>query len=625
MAKKKFNEEFTKVYENPSLLTKFDVEEKAHIEVDPVYGDAILQAKKVRDKMKDDFKEQDKAAEEFVKDYELKEKPELPKDLDNKEALKDMKLAESMLTEADLERIEEDYLDEPTPEDSLKDKVADYLEEKIMGFITDQLPAMQLAADIPEYDPEYCSAEPTSNTNRAMLKVEFLVEKVARTLLNVYFSDFLRYEPKLLEGFGLSKSYIDLDGCIAGRGEEITAKALSDMFEKDKNDDPVLGAYDSFYTWMQDNVENGYLQPVGPAVYFPIKIKTDDGRVFGESVELTEASIEDMIGAFEAKIDELEGTNESLSEDVSLDDLYKKYDEVTAKLETNESLEESVSLKEDYSNFLGKPLKDFLKTLPSNEKVNIDYSETSHSGASGIMGRVSEVPWDVADRLIKDIQLGDENYYKFKILTEDKKKDLNEARKASKISYNDDEDEIHRYKVVAADPDSKELFVKDVKGLGKVDKVLAELTDEKLNSMGASQVYVTRDDNKEVYLKFGNEDGTWDVIQDDRDMEKPAEERDTTFNHIMADLSAESDYFVGHLRRMSRKGEGYVGFESDEIGFNEDEEVIHLKSQSDKPINWAKKVAEFYGYKTSEVTIGQNNYKFIDIFVPGIVDETKLA
>ena len=569
MAQKNFNEEFTKIYENPSLLTKFDVEEKAHIEIDPVLGDAMLQAKKVREKMKDDFAEQDKAVEEFVKDQELEEEPKLP-ELQDEKPLKDMKLVESMLTESDLEPIKEELEEQLNPNLNLEQirlNVEKYISDKLESFILDQMPAQDIALNVDGYDDDMCPEETTYESEKRFNRAMGYISKAATEL-----------------AWGLMEN-----------------------------------------AWMvppyNESLEEEY-----------------NGR-------LTEAKLSDMIAAFKDKIEDLEDVSESLeeeasqesdaeplTEDVPLDDLVDKYEEIMDKLgesvedQADAKIEESVELTEDYSNFLGKPLKDFLKTLPSNEKVNIDYSETSRSGSSGIMGRVNQVPWDVADRLIKDIQIGDENYYKFKILTEDieedKKKEMTEARKVSKFSY--DDDESHRYKIVAADADSKELFVKDVKGLGKVDKVIAELTDEKLNTMGATQLYVTRDDDKEVFLKFGNEDGSWDIIQDERDMEKPAEERDTLFNHIVADLNAESTPDQKALRLMPRKGEGYVGFENDEIGFDEDGDVFHLKSQSDKPINWAKKVAAFYGFKTSEVKIGQNNYKYIDIFAPGISKDPKL-
>lgn len=525
MEQKKFNEEFVKVYENPSLITKFDVDDKVHVELDPVYGDAILQAKKVRDQMKDDFKEQDKMVDEFISMYDIEEKPELPKDLDNKDALKDMKLVENMITEADLEPIDD----------------------------------VQLEAN-----------KQVVEENMAYKKA--LEEELDPNSIHDYIDELVPME--------------DL-GQMAYRW--MSAQELCDMLE--------ANGYDSLDEDLSSN-------------------------------RLTEAKLSDMLAAFEDKIEELEDMHESLNEDaeggdVPLADLFDKYDEIMDKVDKNESLEESVNLTEDYSNFLGRPLKDFLNTLPCDVKVNIDYTDPSRNGTTGTMGRVDQVPFDIADRLIKDIQLGDENYYKFKILTEDKKKEITEARKKSK--FLDDNDEAHRYKIVAADPDDNELFIKDVKGLGKVYSILDDLTDDKLNAMGASQLYITRDDDKELYIKANDEEGVWSVDYDVLDMEKPAEERDTVYNHIMADLNAESTPDQKALRKLSREGQGYVGFEDDEIGYDEVEGRIKLKSRSDKPIAWAKKVAEYYGYNTTEVELGSDGYKHIEIMAPDLADYDTLT
>lgn len=508
MEQKKFNEEFVKVYENPSLITKFDVDDKVHIDLDPVYGDAILQAKKVRDQMKDDFKEQDKMVDEFISMYDIEENPKLPKDLDNKDALKDMKLVESMISEDDVQMITEDL--DPN-------SIHDYIDE--------------------------------------LVPMEDLGQMAYKWM---------------------------------------SSQELCDMLE--------ANGYDS--------LEEARLS------------------VSESSNRLTEATVADMLAAFQDKIEELEDMHESLNEDaeggdVPLADLFDKYDEIMDKVDKNESLEESVNLTEDYSNFLGRPLKDFLNTLPCDVKVNIDYTDPSRNGTTGTMGRVDQVPFDIADRLIKDIQLGDENYYKFKILTEDKKKEITEARKKSK--FLDDNDETHRYKIVAADPDDNELFIKDVKGLGKVYSILNDLTDDKLNDMGASQLYITRDDDKELYIKANDEEGVWSVDYDVLDMEKPAEERDTVYNHIMADLNAESTPDQKALRNLSREGQGYVGFEDDEIGYDEVEGRIKLKSRSDKPISWAKKVAEYYGYNTTEVELGSDGYKHIEIIAPDLADYDTLT
>ena len=345
-----------------------------------------------------------------------------------------------------------------------------------------------------------------------------------------------------------------------------------------------------------------------------------------EQASLKEETVETMIDAFKDKIDELEGTNESLKEDVPLDDLYDKYEEVMDKLDADDSLEESIQdksekvdnsnfnvplqedankLTEDYSSYIGRPLKDFLDSISDKDSVILDHKEPAH-GVSGFNGRVNQIPWYVADRIVRDIQLGDGDHYKFKIITE---------------AFNDERKQNKRYKVVVADENSRPLKVKDVSGVGKVNKELEKLTNDVLADMKATQVYVTNEDNKEIYVKFVNDDGSWDIIQNDIDLENEVEDRDTLFNHIMADLSSESSYFVGDLRNMSRKGEGYVGFDDQEIGFNND--TFYLTSVNDKQINWAKKVADYYGLQTSAVK-ENNGRKYIEIYAPGISDDPKL-
>lgn len=594
MEQKKFNEEFVKVYENPSLITKFDVDDKVHVELDPVYGDAILQAKKVRDQMKDDFKEQDKMVDEFISMYDLEEKPELPKDLDNKDALKDMKLAESMITEEDVKSIKEDLT-----EDSSVKEIVDYVIKNYKKITGEKL------SDV--YNKVESEDEPMFDQR--------VIDKTASSI-----EDFLIKK-------GLEDKFDDVMYAL----DDELASSKARYFKEDLNPNMIYDYIDNYvsmqelgemsYRWLSSSELTDMLEANGYEDF------DDESLYESKSNRLTEAKLSDMLAAFEDKIEELEDMHESLNEDaeggdVPLADLFDKYDEIMDKVDKNESLEESVNLTEDYSNFLGRPLKDFLNTLPCDVKVNIDYTDPSRNGTTGTMGRVDQVPFDIADRLIKDIQLGDENYYKFKILTEDKKKEITEARKKSK--FLDDNDETHRYKIVAADPDDNELFIKDVKGLGKVYSILDDLTDDKLNDMGASQLYITRDDDKELYIKANDEEGVWSVDYDVLDMEKPAEERDTVYNHIMADLNAESTPDQKALRNLSREGQGYVGFEDDEIGYDEVEGRIKLKSRSDKPISWAKKVAEYYGYNTTEVELGSDGYKHIEIMAPDLVDEDKL-
>lgn len=581
MALKKFNEEFAKQFDN-QYLSNLDVEEKAHADLDPTYANAVIQYKKVREKIKDDFKEQDKMVDEFLKASELEENPKLP-DTENKAELKAMKLAENMLTESDLQPLTES---EPDPY-KIRAKVASVIYHRLRDQVfEDPIPAQEMALKVAGYDVDWCPEEYDDRQLNLESKIDSILGQLADIQADTYFKSELiealeesalneasistmiaAFENKIdeLEGTneslqeGFAPAYVcgEDSGGLGDPGELLTLDDLHQMYDEMKDSDPVVSEYSSFESWLEDTVNSGYLRP-----------------------------------------------------------------------NFNEALQEGAKpLTEDYANFIGKPLKDFLRTIDRGTQLNLDYSETD-DGISGMSGTCAQVPWSVADRIIKDIQLGDERYYKFKIITEAvseqaeplEEEAVTEARKPGSVS--DDED-AHRYKVVAANEDSKPLWVKDVKGVASAKKRLVELTDDKLSELGATQVYITRDDNKEVFLKFSNDDGSWDTIQDDLEMELPVEDRNTDFNAIVADLCAESTPDVKALRRMSRKGEGYVGFEDDEIGFEND--VFHLRSQSDKPISWAKKVADFYGYKTSEVKLGSGGYKFIDIYAPGISDDPKLV
>lgn len=196
---------------------------------------------------------------------------------------------------------------------------------------------------------------------------------------------------------------------------------------------------------------------------------------------------------------------------------------------------------------------------------------------------------------------------------------VKKEKNASRLTESADNN--HRYKVVAADENDETLFLKDTKGIKNAEKVLSQLTTDKIAELGATQVYITRDDDKEVYLKFINDDGSEEIIEDNIELEYPVEDRDTIFNSMQADLSAESGQFVGHLRKMSRKGKGYVGFDEYDMGFKNG--TWYLSSPSMRSIEWAKEVADFYGYKFKDTGYGNGKYH-AEIYCPGISDDPKL-
>ena len=112
--------------------------------------------------------------------------------------------------------------------------------------------------------------------------------------------------------------------------------------------------------------------------------------------------------------------------------------------EISESLNEDV----DASQFIGKPLKDFLKTIDHRTRIYIDsengysLSGGSESEVGGMSGLAHDVEWYLADKAIKDIQIPeDQRFHQYKILIEDceKKDELEESIPEKKL-YADAED-----------------------------------------------------------------------------------------------------------------------------------------------------------------------------------------
>lgn len=274
------------------------------------------------------------------------------------------------------------------------------------------------------------------------------------------------------------------------------------------------------------------------------------------------------------------------------------------------------NLTEDYSNFIGKPLKDFLFYIyrrgQNNPRVNIEY-ENDSMGMSGFSGVTSDVPFIAADKVIKDIFLGDNKYYEFKVITEG----MNEARKAGSTGGI----EGFQYFIVSADENNKHKKITKAKGVEKLLKAIAKADDKSLNDAGKTQLYAYREgenpDNP-VYFKVANDDGTWDVLVDNIENERPVEERKTLFNCVQADLISDSSPEVKRLRKVPRPSDG-IGFEPEEVGFRDDKFI--LNTVSDKSIEWAKTVADAYGLKTSDVVEKDNGRKYIQIYAPGAEKE----
>lgn len=78
----------------------------------------------------------------------------------------------------------------------------------------------------------------------------------------------------------------------------------------------------------------------------------------------------------------------------------------------------------DASAFIGKPLKDFLRTIDHRTKINISSEEGfdadgSKGNTSGMSGLAHDVSWYLADKLINDIKVPqDKRFYDYSIFIE---------------------------------------------------------------------------------------------------------------------------------------------------------------------------------------------------------------
>ena len=115
-------------------------------------------------------------------------------------------------------------------------------------------------------------------------------------------------------------------------------------------------------------------------------------------------TIRNISAGFDAVADEIEDEEDSLQESLK-----------------NKNLNEDI----DSNSFIGKPLKDFLKTIDHRTKISIEsengYDEYGGVGnVSGLGGLAHDAQWYLADKTIKDIQIPeDKRFYEYKILIED--------------------------------------------------------------------------------------------------------------------------------------------------------------------------------------------------------------
>jgi len=148
----------------------------------------------------------------------------------------------------------------------------------------------------------------------------------------------------------------------------------------------------------------------------------------------------------------------SFSED-EIDDLrangyFDLYNKEFLGEDANDFYKEEPSEDFDASEFIGRPLKDFLKTIDHRTKINISsengYDDYGGKGdISGLSGLAHDTSWYLADKKITDIKIPkDKRFYSYSIFIEglDDKKNLKEEFKiGQKVLY-----------------DGKETIIKDI-------------------------------------------------------------------------------------------------------------------------------------------------------------------
>lgn len=237
---------------------------------------------------------------------------------------------------------------------------------KLLDFITDRLEnavdnlAIVAASEVPGYDADYCSDRPNIDSKKGY---DCLRNAAA------FFSSFLvENAPKdIIESLEAN----DEDGW----GEDVRF-ALADMFD----------SVDQLSYEINHCVRGSYT------------------RV--DTVEELVDKIRSVSSGFAAVADELENQQDELQEDVN--DFYR-----------NEPTDEF-----DASAFIGKPLKDFLKTIDHRTKINISSEEGFDSNGgkgntSGMSGLAHDAGWYLADKLITDIKVPqDKRFYDYSIFIE---------------------------------------------------------------------------------------------------------------------------------------------------------------------------------------------------------------
>lgn len=213
------------------------------------------------------------------------------------------------------------------------------MKTKFNEEFVDQYKSQLLPADLEskaqvELTPEYAGMMKSSKDRLDSMKKEF--EEQDKAVKEFLKANDLEENPKLpkmenekpLKDMKLKESLkegVDLK-------EDLDPNSIHDFIDANV---PMEDLGQMAYRWLTSDELVAMLEANG---------WDDLSNMLEEQASLKEEAVETMIDAFKDKIDELEGTNESLKEDVPLDDLYDKYEEVMDKLDADDSLKESADV-----------------------------------------------------------------------------------------------------------------------------------------------------------------------------------------------------------------------------------------------------------------------------------------
>lgn len=253
-------------------------------------------------------------------------------------------------------------LNEEFTSDDLYQELIDAIYDRLENAV-DNL-AIVMSSEISDYDADYCSEEP----NRSSMNGVNSLRKAAE-----YFAEFLlENAPEVIHE---SLEANDEDGW----GEDVRF-ALEDMF---------------------DSAEN---------IMYEVRNCVRGSYTRVDTVEELADKIRQMCQGFEVVADQLEDESEALQE---------RLNEANIDFYKDEPSDEF-----DASAFIGKPLKDFLKTIDHRTKINISSeggfdSNGGKGNTAGMSGLAHDAGWYLADKLITDIKVPqDKRFYDYSIFIE---------------------------------------------------------------------------------------------------------------------------------------------------------------------------------------------------------------